>query len=105
ARADGRRADAHGFRPQVETGPKTALYIDGLRVVRPLHRSLEVSMSTNRRHVAILLCLASLLGSPVSAQYFGQNKVQYRNFDFQVLKTEHFDVYFYPREEEGAALA
>jgi len=63
-------------------------------------------MSTVPRRVAILLCcVAPLLGSPLSAQYFGQNKVQYRSFDFQVLKTEHFDVYFYPREEQGAALA
>ena len=26
--------------------------------------------------------------------YFGRNKVQYRNFKFQVLKTEHFDIHF-----------
>ncbi len=39
--------------------------------------------------------------SPLSAQYFGQNKVQYKNFGFQVLKTEHFDIYFYPQEREG----
>ncbi len=36
--------------------------------------------------------------------YFGRNKVQYRQFDFQVLKTEHFDVYFYPEEEAAARL-
>ena len=36
--------------------------------------------------------------------YFGRNKVQYRQFDFQVLKTEHFDIYFYPEEEEGARM-
>ena len=29
------------------------------------------------------------------AQYFGRNKVQYRSFDFQIISTEHFDVYFY----------
>jgi Tol biopolymer transport system component len=40
--------------------------------------------------------------SPVAAQYFGQNKVQYRTFDFQVLKTEHFDIYYYPEEERAA---
>ena len=63
-------------------------------------------MAPIRWRVAILLCcVAPLLSSPLSAQYFGQNKVQYRSFDFQVLKTEHFDVYFYPREEQGAALA
>jgi hypothetical protein len=39
------------------------------------------------------------------AQYFGRNKVQYRSFDFDVLKTEHFDVYFYPAEREAAGVA
>ena len=29
---------------------------------------------------------------PGAAQYFGGNKVQYRTFDFKVLRTEHFDV-------------
>lgn len=36
------------------------------------------------------------------AQYFGQNKVQYRSFDWQIIQTEHFDVYFYPVEREAA---
>jgi len=31
---------------------------------------------------------------PASAQYFGRNKVQYKTLDFQILKTEHFDIYF-----------
>ena len=38
------------------------------------------------------------------AQYFGRNKVQYRTFDFQILKTEHFDIYYYPEEAEAAAI-
>jgi Tol biopolymer transport system component len=40
---------------------------------------------------------------PVSgrAQYFGQNKVQYKNFHWSVLKTEHFDVHYYAGEEEA----
>ena len=63
-------------------------------------------MAPIRWRVAILLCCVAMLQSlPASAQYFGQNKVQYQNFDFQVLKTEHFDIYFYPREQEAAALA
>jgi hypothetical protein len=41
--------------------------------------------------------------SPAQAQYFGRNKVQYKEFKFEVLKTEHFDVYFYEEEREGAA--
>ena len=45
-----------------------------------------------------------LLGMPglLSAQYFGRNKVQYTNFDFKVIQTEHFDVYYYPRERVAA---
>lgn len=34
-------------------------------------------------------------------QYFGQNKVQYERFDFQVLKTATFDIYHYPEEIEA----
>ncbi len=50
------------------------------------------------------LALAVLLGAPaaLSAQYFGQNKVQYTSFDFRIIATEHFDVYFYPKEHAAA---
>jgi len=41
--------------------------------------------------------LLALLFSPIYAQ-FGKNKVQYKNFDWKVLKSEHFDVYFYEKE-------
>jgi WD40 repeat protein len=56
--------------------------------------------------VLLLLCASS-----VSAQffYFGRNKVQYTGFDWHVLKTEHFDIYYYPEmqdlAERGAYLA
>ena len=39
------------------------------------------------------------------AQNLGQNKVQYERFDFQVLSTENFDVYFYPEERRAIELA
>ncbi|HEY6508546.1 MAG TPA: hypothetical protein VIY56_11080, partial [Vicinamibacterales bacterium] len=56
--------------------------------------------------LVVLLCSAALpLSSPASAQYFGRNKVQYRTFDFEVMKTEHFDIYFYPEEREGVEIA
>jgi Tol biopolymer transport system component len=48
--------------------------------------------------------LAMVLGAaPAGAQYFGQNKVQYRTFDFKIIQTEHFEVYYYD-EERAAAL-
>jgi hypothetical protein len=51
----------------------------------------------------LVACLGAV--TPLHAQYFGRNKVQYRSFDFDVLKTEHFDVYFYPDEREAAGAA
>ncbi len=36
---------------------------------------------------------------PAGAQgYFGRNKVQYEKFDWKILKSEHFDNFFYPPE-------
>ncbi|MDZ7693063.1 MAG: basic secretory protein-like protein [Balneolaceae bacterium] len=35
------------------------------------------------------------------SQYFGRNKVQYEDFNFQILKTQNFDVYHYPQEEKA----
>jgi len=55
------------------------------------------------RTVALALCLS--LASPAAAQYFGRNKVEYENFDFQVLATEHFDIYYYPQEAGAARMA
>src|SRR5262245_38960691 len=40
-----------------------------------------------------------------SAQYFGQNKVQYRKHDFRVLQTEHFDIYFHQDRREPVDVA
>jgi Tol biopolymer transport system component len=55
-----------------------------------------------RRFAPALLLL--LLGTPalLSAQYFGRNKVTYTAFDFKVIQTEHFDVYYYDRERVAA---
>jgi Tol biopolymer transport system component len=63
-------------------------------------------MATIRALCAALI-LPLLLPALAQAQggYFGRNKVQYREFDFKVLKTEHFDIYYYPEEEAAAQLA
>ncbi len=60
--------------------------------------------------VATLVLLGLLLpaAAPLAGQfngYFGRNKVQYESFDFQVLKTDHFDLYFYEEEREAATMA
>jgi Tol biopolymer transport system component len=52
-----------------------------------------------------LVALGALAAGRAEAQYFGRNKVQYQTFRFQVLATEHFDVYFYPEERTVAEQA
>lgn len=65
-----------------------------------------------KRHFFPILCvLFGLWTSDASAQffYFGRNKVQYTDFEWHVLKTEHFDIYYYPQmqalAERGAFFA
>ena len=55
---------------------------------------------------ALFVCLL-LIPITASAQggYFGRNKVQYREFDFKILKTDHFDIYYYTEEEAAAKMA
>ena len=58
---------------------------------------------------SLRVALASVLvGLPMNAlaQYhgFGRNKVQYTDFDWHVLETEHFDIYYYPEMEDLARM-
>ncbi|MBN1619438.1 PD40 domain-containing protein [candidate division WOR-3 bacterium] len=54
----------------------------------------------------IYLPLLSLLFiQNLTAQYFGQNKLQYRNFDWKVTQTEHFKIYYYQGMDEIAFFA
>lgn len=60
-------------------------------------------MTSSRSHsrffgrLLIAAAVVAPLALPVSveAQYFGRNKVQYDDFDWQVLATPHFDIHFY----------
>ena len=56
-----------------------------------------------RGPVALLLGLLALGAVPaeVDAQYFGRNKVQFDDFDFHILTTDHFNWYYYPVMREG----
>lgn len=57
--------------------------------------------------LSTIAAVSMLMVAPADAgaQYFGRNKVEYIDFDFRILNTEHFDVYYYPREERAARLA
>ena len=67
-----------------------------------------MNQKINLRQKLLALFILFLTGSTfltLHAQYFGQNKVRYENFKFEVLKTDHFDVYFYPTERAAAEQA
>ena len=52
------------------------------------------------------LLLAVCAATPARAQsYFGQNQVQFQKFNWKILKTEHFDVHYYPEEAAMARIA
>ena len=59
-----------------------------------------MTRSSTRLAAPLALLSAILCGAAptASAQYFGRNKVQYEKFDFRILRTQHFDEYFYPAE-------
>lgn len=52
------------------------------------------------RFVLSVLLLSFLTAPTAQAQYFGRNKVQWENFDFKILQTEHFDIYYYDQEAD-----
>src|SRR5258707_8579606 len=59
------------------------------------------------RCAAVLVCFATILLTAASAdaQYFGRNKVQNGHLEFRTLRTEHFDIYYYPEEEQATRQA
>lgn len=61
---------------------------------------------TGRPRAALVILLAllamALAARPAAATQFGRNKVQYRTYDWQIVHTEHFDVYFYAGSEDIA---
>ena len=46
---------------------------------------------------ALLLLILLFSSADIFSQffYFGRNKVQYREFEWKVLHTKHFDIYYY----------
>lgn len=55
---------------------------------------------------SLVVTLWAVAALPVFGQYyFGKNKVQYTDFDWQVMTTDHFRIYFYTEEAEIASIA
>jgi Tol biopolymer transport system component len=62
-------------------------------------RTLHLARLT--RLLLLGLTVSLLLPETLTGQYFGRNKVQYRTFDFRVMQTPNFDIYYYPEMEEA----
>ena len=60
---------------------------------------------TNTARVTLLLGALTLFATSTHAQYFGRNSVQYETFHFKILKTQHFDIFYYEKEGPAAAEA
>ncbi len=76
--------------------------------IKPTLLSFEgVFRSSRRLNILIWAVMALLLfsGSASAQFYFGKNKVQYTDFDWQVMTTDHFKIYFYTDESDLAAIA
>ena len=50
----------------------------------------------------LLVAFVAALAPAAQAQYFGRNKVRYDDFDFRILETEHFDLYYYEGMEQAS---
>jgi Tol biopolymer transport system component len=55
------------------------------------------------------LCLTAFVYAgfvpALHAQWYGRNKVQYQKFDFKIMKTRHYDIYFYLQDEATVKMA
>src|SRR6266550_4719009 len=71
------------------------------RASRPHTQLMTIQARALCGLVAALLLVPALPGT-ARAQYFGRNKVEYRDFDFQTLRTDHFDIYYYAHEDAAA---
>ena len=50
----------------------------------------------------LALAMCAFMSTPASAQYFGQNKIQYRQHEWRSISADHFEVYFYERQDSLA---
>ena len=51
--------------------------------------------------LSLMMSVLAIIPPAASGQYFGRNKVQFDDFDFEILRTDHFDIHYYPEEAEA----
>ena len=57
-----------------------------------------------KKTILFLVFFLLFTGFTYGQYYFGQNKIQYTDFNWQVLTTQHFEIYFYAEEKEMAEI-
>jgi len=62
-------------------------------------------LSQSRKVLLLTLLFLFFTAKAFGQYYFEKNKVQYTNFKWQVLTTDHFSIYFFPEEKEMAEIA
>ena len=72
-----------------------------------LRQETRVHRRPSRTFLAALVPVLTLVAAPAAAQYstFGKNKIQYEDFEWEVLASDHVDLYYYPDERELALIA
>ena len=73
--------------------------------VRKYTDSKVVGQSWMTVALLILVMTLSLVSTARAQYFFGKNKIQYTHFEWQVMTTEHFRVYFYTGADELARVA
>ena len=61
-------------------------------------------MRKSKKMLLITFLLVIVSGNVHAQYYFGRNKIQYNRFDWHILQTEHFDIYYYPEMRELAEI-
>ena len=73
--------------------------------LRPTIKAELCNLSKSIKLLLLTLFFLSFSAPALGQYYFGKNKVQYTDFAWQVLTTDHFNVYFYSEEKEVAEIA
>jgi len=65
-----------------------------------MNKSSVVINKANKVLLALILLISFVaLRLNANAQYFGQNKVRYKNLKFKIYKTPHFEIYYYIKND------
>ncbi len=65
-----------------------------------MHKNYPVLNKAKKLSLVLICLIGSLLiSNGAKAQYFGQNKVRYKNLKFKVYKTPHFEIYYYVKND------